>query len=353
LAESNTSNFNSIKEIHSSKYAHGQEKTRLILEAINKIAGQKIADITYLKCLSIASAKLSFPHLNIIHCSPSGHFKTWSSKKASEIMPKKWSLPLKSDFTIHSLYEENKTKEGIANVNGKCFLINDATLLFSSKGKQTKQRLVNGLAELMTDEEYKYGDFSRHFIIKGQISVILNITTESYNQNLKNLLGNTFDERCLTLHSELSQKEFNKIKFHYSQEISGIPYTIYATDSLKKVEITIPTKFEEKIQFEASEYSWKSVKGYPRNTATIKALLRANAFLNGRIEVCESDFFVVDMAKNYLINPLQPNKPRIIQMLRNNQTVSEICKALDKDYDGYKSYVYRCLNDAKAKGLLS
>lgn len=127
MTEPNNLNFNSIKEIHSSKYAHGQEKTRLILEATEKIVGQKIADIVHLKCLSIVSAKLPFPHLNIIHCSPSGHFKTWSSKKASEIMPKKWTLPLKSDFTIHSLYEENKTKDEVANVNGKCFLINDGT----------------------------------------------------------------------------------------------------------------------------------------------------------------------------------------------------------------------------------
>lgn len=230
----------------------------------------------------------------------------------------------------------------------------------------------------MTDGEYKYGDFSRHFIIKGQISVILNITTESYNQNLKNLLGNTFDERCLTLHNELSQEEFNKVDFSTGFSVYGgysiaHRYPVEKFDIIKvpsipsrnveiidissipsrKVDVTIPTEFEEKIQFEASEYSWKTVKGYPRTTATIKAMLRANAFFNGRIEVCKSDFFVVDMVKNYLINPLQPNKPRIIQMLRNKQTVSDICKVLEKDYEKYNAYVYRVLNDAKAKGLLS
>jgi hypothetical protein len=82
-------------------------------------------------------------------------------------------------------------------------------------------------------------------------------------------------------------------------------------------------------------------------------MLRANAFLNERTEVCESDFSVVEMAKNYLINPMQLNKPRIIQMLRNKQTVSDICKVLEKDYEKYNAYVYRVLNDAKAKGLLS
>ena len=283
--------------------------TNQVYESIKEIAGHKVAIRGLLKVETILSAKLDFPRLFFIDCAPSGHLKTWTSEKASLFFPKSWTLPLRSDFTIHRLFEKTK-----GNVNKKCLMVNDATLLFSSKSEKTKQRLVNGLAELMTDKEYEYGDFQRCFIIKGQISTIFNLTTKSYNRNSENLLGNTFDERCLTLHSELSQKEFDAIDFSTNRPNSNDIIDI-SSISGRKVDVTIPEKFEKDIRLYASEYSWRSVKGYPRTQATVRAILRANAFLNDRTEVCKNDFWIVEQAKQFLINPLQPNKPRIIQLL--------------------------------------
>jgi hypothetical protein len=319
--------------------------TKQIYNWFRDTVGQKIAVIGLLKVLSIASAKLTFPRLNLIHSAPSGHLKTWTSNTASRFFSKSWTLPLKSDFTIHRLYEKTK-----GNVDRKCLIVNDATLLFSSKSEKTKQRLVNGLAEIMTDNEYEYGDFQRCFTIKGQISIILNITTESYNQNLKRLLGNTFDERCLTVHSELSldeQKRLSTIRL-------GSDYTyILSSFPSRKVEISIPQHFENKIFLCASEYSWKSLKGFPRTQSIIRAMLRSSAFLNGRTEVNKEDFWIIEKTGEYLINPLQPNKPMIVQMLRNKQSIIDICRSLGKDYESYNSYVYRVMKEAIGKGLIN
>lgn len=334
-----------------------QTKTKRFYEVTTKMLGQKLADITYIKCLSIASAKLSFPRLNIINAMPSGTGKTLSSEIATAIMPKNWSLPLKSDFTIFGLYEQTKIKEGTASINCKCLMVNDATLWLSAQAPRSKQRSINGIAELMTESLYKYACWNKTFIIKGQITVILNITIDSYNRNLKLLLGDTFDERALTVFAELTKEEFKAINHKESSitllDIDSHSLYMCIARSSRKVELSIPIEFEPKIELEADQYRYKSLKGYPRTQATVRALLMANAFFNDRVKVCESDFYAVETAKKYLVNPMQKNKPVIIEMLRNKSSVAEICSVLGKDYEKYDSYVYRVLNEAKAKGLLS
>lgn len=325
--------------------------TEQIYEWFKSKLGERLAVIGLLKVLAITSAKLPFPRLNVTHSAPSGHFKTKTSTMAAQFFPKNWTMNLKSDFTIHRLYEKTKTKEGTANINKKCLLINDGTLLFSSKGERTKQRLINGLAELMTDGEYEYGDFQRVFSIKGQITIITNITTKSYTRNLDRLFGNTFDERCLTVHLELTPAELDMVNFS-----SGFrpPYIDKLSISRWKVdhEITIPKRFEKRIRLDASEFSWRSVKGYPRTKSIVNSIIRANSMVNNRAEICKDDFWIIDKTKDYLINPLQANKPRIVQMLRNKQSISDICRALNMDYETYNPYVYKVLREAKEKGLL-
>lgn len=327
--------------------------TEKIYDSFKSKLGERIATIGVLKVLAIASAQLPFPRLNIIHSAPSGHFKTLTSTLASQFFPSSCIMDLKSDFTIHSLYNKAKGHDGKAKINNKCLLINDGTLLFSSKSERTKQRLINGLAELMTDGKYEYADFQRAFWIKGKITTIINITTKSYTRNLDQLFGNTFDERCLTVHLELSPSEFDAV--NYSSLFRSPIYNTGWLISRWKVdhEITIPPRFEDRIRLDSAEFSWKSVKGYSRSKSIIKAIISANCMVNNRRETREEDFWIVDKAKDYLINPLQPNKPRIVQMLRNKQSIADICKALNMDYETYNPYVYKVLRESKERGLLS
>jgi hypothetical protein len=96
-----------------------------------------------------------------------------------------------------------------------------------------------------------------------------------------------------------------------------------------------------------------SLKGYERTQATICAIVRASAFVNGRTEVVQEDFKIAEKAKAYLVNPMQANRPKIVSMLRNKVSVSEICRALGQDPDKYDAYVYRVRRDAELRGLLS
>jgi hypothetical protein len=331
--------------------------TDKIFEGYSNLFGPSTATIGTLKALSIASSQLPSPRLFIAHSAPSGHLKTWTSKTASSLFPKSWILDLKSDFTIHNLFKQNEKKDGSASVDKKCLMINDATLLFSSKAKRTEQRLVNGLAELMTDGVYRYGDFGHDFTIKGNISLVMNLTTKSYTRHLESLLGNTFDERCLTIHTELSAKEQNRLStiplFSDTTRIFNIPCDlILRLKSGKTPIITIPAQLQKLVKVHAWKYTYLGLKGFPRTQATINAIVRASAFINGRTEVCREDFEIVKKAKDYLVNPLQPNRPRIVSMLKNKVSVAEICRILGKDFDKYKTYVYRVWDDAKLKGLL-
>ena len=128
---------------------------------------------------------------------PTRSFKTYTSNEIMEIFDKEFWVNLGSDFTMHSL---RPYKNEIAE--GKCLIINDATLLFASKSQRTKERIINGLSELIADEEYIYQDFSgeNKFRLQGNVTVIMNIVPESFENYKDRLFGLTFAERILILH---------------------------------------------------------------------------------------------------------------------------------------------------------
>jgi hypothetical protein len=130
--------------------------------------------------------------------------KTAMSNENMEIFDKEFWIDLGSDFTMPSL---RHCMEQIAK--GRCLMINDGTLLFSSKSERTKQRIINGLSELTADGKYVYRDFGRKnkFTLQGKATVIMNIVPESF-QNYKNrLFGLTFSERFQILHHASTKAE--------------------------------------------------------------------------------------------------------------------------------------------------
>jgi len=91
--------------------------------------------------------------------------------------------------------------------NGKAIFVNDGTTLFSSKSQRAKDRLVGGLSELLADEAYTYQDWNDKFTLEGKVTMILNITSESYQNEKNRLFGLTFSERFLTVHTVLTEAE--------------------------------------------------------------------------------------------------------------------------------------------------
>jgi hypothetical protein len=115
---------------------------------------------------------------------------------------KEFFIDLRSDFSMNSLSRYRKLLE-----NGKAIFVNDGTTLFSSKSQRAKDRLVGGLSELLADEAYTYQDWNDKFTLEGKVTMILNITSESYQNEKNRLFGLTFSERFLTVHTVLTEAE--------------------------------------------------------------------------------------------------------------------------------------------------
>jgi hypothetical protein len=90
---------------------------------------------------------------------------------------------------------------------GKCLFVNDGTTLLASKSHRTKQRLLGGLSELLSDKAYTYQDFREVSPLKGQVTMIMNITSEAYENYKDRLFGLTFSERFLTVHYVMTKQE--------------------------------------------------------------------------------------------------------------------------------------------------
>jgi hypothetical protein len=91
--------------------------------------------------------------------------------------------------------------------NGKCFFVNDGTTLLASKSHRTKERLLGGLAELLSDKAYTYQDFQELSQLKGQVTMVMNITSEAYENYKDRMFGLTFSERFLTVHFVMTREE--------------------------------------------------------------------------------------------------------------------------------------------------
>lgn len=269
-----------------------------LLEYFDKKFLHSVALIALLKCLVLVSCKLERPRVSMLHVAPSRNLKTYISKEVMKIFDNKFWLDLQSDFTLNSLKRYKKQlKQSI------CLLVNDATTLFASKAKRIKDRLVGGLSGLLSDGKYTYQDFRKKFTLQGKITLVMNITSESYRNNKDRLLGLTFTERMLTIHHVLSKPEMDtwvekqektgKMRFKPTITISDIE-----TDIQK-----IPRRYLKLIKIQAREFSYLSLRSFIGCQDIIKGIVRAHASINNRKEVCADDFALISMIKAYLVNP--------------------------------------------------
>ncbi len=119
-----------------------------------------------------------------------------------KVFSKEFWIDLRSDFTMNSL---SRYRTDLAE--GKCLFVNDGTTLLASKSQRTKNRLVGGLSELLSDGSYTYEDFGGKFSLQGKVTMVINMTSEVYQNYKDRLLGLTYSERLLTVHKVLSKQE--------------------------------------------------------------------------------------------------------------------------------------------------
>jgi hypothetical protein len=325
------------------------KNSRLLWKYFNEKYGQVISPVALLKCLSVVSVlnKDKASRVNVICVAPSRQFKTQTSFELMKIFPKSRLLYLGSDFTIHSIYEDYAKRN---KANKKCWLINDATLLFASKASRTKARLIDALSELMTEGQYIYGERQESFTIKADVSIVMNMTLNSFCVYEKNLLKNTFLERAFTVFYRLTEEEENMFSREREERVKMKPLKLRLT-SAKTVSVD---EYTDRIIELARRYSALSLTQYMGCFDRISALIKTHAMLNNRSYVAKDDFQLIEMlfSGRYFVNPMAPNVPRIVELAKLKYSYKDICLLLNQSPETYRPYVTKVINRAKRDGLL-
>jgi len=303
--------------------------------------------IVVAKCCAIVSCCLERQRLCIVNVTPTRQLKSFTSEAAYEIVDKKLSKYVGSDFTMNSLKDDKDLiKEGI------CYLINDVTVLFASKAKRTKDRLVGGLSELVSDERYIYKDALGGFELRGPVTFIMNITAESYQKNKERMIGSTLLERTLTIYDSFSMQEAEE--WTIKEERAKHTVFKYPTISYDDIETRIkeiPHHFLRLINIRAREFSHLSMRSFVGTQDIIKSLLRSHAALNQRKRVCFDDFYFLSLIKPYLVDPFNPTESRIIQLRGQGMGYTKICEEI-KWPSTCRQQVKRIILKAKMRGIL-
>jgi len=292
-----------------------------IFKFFNFKYGQVVAPIGLLKCCSVVSNQLEYPRLNVWCVAPTRQYKTQTSKEVQRIFDKSYWIDVGSDFTIHGLYEDYGD-----DVNGKTFMVNDATVLFASKSSRTKDRLVGALSELLSDGKYEYKDFGHQWNLHGRCTAIVNQTTESFNYYKNKLEYSTVLERFLVAHYKLTLEEQRESKAFVLRKFKPN----IKVEEIKPRAITNLGKYDDVIKEYAMDYSALSLRAYNSCKDLIIATLKSHAILNDRNHFVLDDLYLIRMLRNYIKDPYAPNDPTIIECLRQGRNYRDICLLLNK-----------------------
>ena len=344
---------NSIKKgLKTAKFFEKSPYSLQIMRFFKKKYCKSVAIMGILKACSIVSAQFKdYPRLSICMIAPTRHFKTQTSSAQSLIFSNKYYLDMGSDFTIHSLYYQFYLKDKKVFTN-RCLMINDGTLLFSSKEARGKQRLINGMAEILSEGIYIYAERLDTFTINGKISVIINMTNESFKQNKNKLLSSTFLERFLTVHYRIPDDEQDHTLLKKRISIKQL----FDDQKIKKIKDYDANADLSAYAPRINELSKRwAILGYRNRMGmfdNIEVLLKAHAVLNGRSRLCEDDFIFLDMVEPFIIDQTAPNQHQILLNYQMGMGVKDNCVNLGKDFENYKSYVYKVIKLAKDRGVI-
>lgn len=325
-----------------------------VMEYFNVKYGQKVAPVGLLKVLTCISPHTnnSLPNLNVFHVTPTRQFKSRTNIEVQTIIPRSKWISLKSDDTLHAIFERYR-KGKVANLGKKTLFLDDGTTLFTSKSKKAKDRLISGFTVLLSQGLWSYGERRNpDLTLKGHVSLIMNLTLEFYNQNEKRLLGSTFLERLLTVFYRLPESEISGF-LDRKKEVQQIVWPSKLNLKLGKVEIENYDEYKKLLIDYAERYSVLSGKSKLGCFDQIVCLIKSHLALNGRSVIVDDDLRLLKMFEPYLVNPSAPNRHRIIAFYKEGRSVKDICLLLNRSFDSYKSYVYKVLNRARERGVIT
>ncbi|MGA2971726.1 MAG: hypothetical protein ABSE39_03765 [Candidatus Bathyarchaeia archaeon] len=316
----------------------------------NRKFGQVVTPAAIVKSLAVVSSTFEKnTRLWVLNVAPSRHLKTQTTQEQASIFPMKKLVYVGSDFTIHGIIRDYESGR---KIDGKCLLVNDMTLLLASKAKQTKSRLVDALSELASEGRYIYRDFQQTYEVKARFSLIANITPHSFLVNRKNLLGNTFIERCLVVYHALTDVEMSEANLTRPQRIT------YKIDRFKQKlhesEVTISDA--DRVRFDEYARRWRILGAYSSSSSLfdmINSIAVAYAILSAHRRITSAEYRILDMVEPRLRNPNETVKLTILELAHQGRSTRDICNILNQDYDSYRPFISRVIADYRQRGIMS
>jgi len=284
----------------------------------------------------------------ILNVAPSRHLKTQTTQEQTRIFPKNKLIYTGSDFTIHGIIRDYDSGR---KLDRKCLLINDMTLLLASKAKQTRSRLIDAFSELASEGRYIYRDFQQSYEIKAHFSLIANITPHSFLVNRRELLGNTFIERCLVVYHALTEEEMSDANLSRDQRAALSIQKFKASLGEEDVRVTR----EDLVRFDEYAKRWRILGAYSSSSSLfdmIKSVAVAYAILNKHKKITKDEYRFLDMLEPYLRNPDESVKLQILELARQGRSIEDICLIRNKSTKKYRSFVSRTISEYRHKGIL-
>jgi hypothetical protein len=275
--------------------------------------------------------------------------KTQTTQEQTRIFPKDRLVYVGSDFTIHGIIRDYESGR---KIDKKCLLINDMTLLLASKAKQTRSRLIDAFSELASEGRYIYRDFQQTHEVKARFSLIANITPHSFLVNRKQLLGNTFIERCLVVYHALTEEEMSEANLNREDRASCNIERF--KQKLQESDVTVTS--EDRVRFDEYARRWRIYGAYSSSSSLfdmIKSVAIAYAIISGHRRITQNEYRMLDMLEHHLRNPNEAVKLQILELAHQGRSTRDICNILNENYETYRPFVSRLIGDYVRRGVLT
>jgi hypothetical protein len=318
--------------------------SRKIFRYFDKRIGQTVAPIGLVKALAIHSAGSSRPRLSLMHVARSREFKSVTMMFAKKMFSEDMYVYIGGEQTVHRL-----KKDYGEDLNKKAILVNDGNMLFSAMARHTKDRWLGGMACLLTERSFPYGDNVDSFRLHGKISLLINLATPAFNRNKSEIFNTTIGNRLWIAHSWLTEEHNFQCKRNMDST-KGLSSNVFITEHYNRTIRNVSEYDKELVRF-AKRYGVYSVRSAPECLDIVTAIACENARINHRNYLCEDDMELLRSLEDYNIDPLVPEHHRIIQGLRDELSPSDICHILHKS-PSYKTTISKVKRKATESGAL-
>jgi len=301
--------------------------------------------------------------VSLLEISASGNYKSQLSNACLELFPKK-TIELGSDFTMHVLVQ--KFGSDGKGLTGKTALVNDLSLLFRSKAQRTRERLIAGLAEILSENQYIYMERQANFSFTARINIIANITPEIYDEQQDLFAKSTFGERLLPIFKPLDLDEQENFALEsverFKMSYNGSPI------NLKPRTIKITKEQKQDIVNIAKDLRLRLLSpSLSRVHDKVYSLLCGHALLNGRDYLHQDDFDFITKLKPYFSGDAAIDQYNILSRHINGVSTRDIVRQLygltpietkdndkskNKPYEAKLRHVQRTISSLKLRGVI-